>query len=148
MTTLERFGPLASRTALAAIFLCSGVSKLADPAGTGGYIASKGLAYGAFLALCAGLLEVAGGTALLLGLKTRWGALALAAFLVPATAIFHNPSGLEGMAAQMEMIQVLKNLAIGGGLLALSSFGPGPYSLEAKLAARHVHRGATRGASA
>ncbi len=43
MNALERFGPLAARVALAAIFLISGLMKLTNPAETGGYIASKGL---------------------------------------------------------------------------------------------------------
>ena len=67
-----------------------------------------------------------------LGFGTRWAALALAIFLVPATGLFHNPIGLEGAAAQMQWIQVYKNLAIAGGLLAFTAFGAGPLALEAR----------------
>ncbi len=55
-----------------------------------------------------------------------------------ATLIFHNPAGLEGMAAQLEVVQVLKNLAIIGGLVAIASFGPGRVSIDARLRARRL----------
>jgi putative oxidoreductase len=66
----------------------------------------------------------------------RYGTLAarvaLAVFLVPVTAIFHNPAGLAGMEAQTQVIQVLKNLAIIGGLLSVASWGAGALSLEVR----------------
>lgn len=138
--TLEQYGPLGARVLLALIFVMSGFSKLGDPTATAGYIASKGLPAGMFLAVAVGALEIAGGVSVLLGLWARVGALALAVFLVPATIIFHNPAGLTGMQAQMEMIQVMKNLAIMGGLLAVAAFGSGAYSLDAKWAARRQAR--------
>jgi len=137
MKTFDRFGPLAARTALALIFLSSGLSKLAAPESTGSYIASKGLPFGTLLAVAAGVLELAAGTSVLLGLRARWGAFALIAFLIPVTLIFHNPFGLQGTAAQMQMIQFMKNLAIAGGLLAIAAFGSGPVSLDARVGAGH-----------
>lgn len=131
--TWSRGIPLA-RVALAAIFLISGVGKLVGPAGAAGYIASKGLPWPMALAVGAGLLEVAGGLSVLVGLKARWGALALVGFLVPATLLFHNPVGLEGFEAQAAMIDALKNVAILGGLLLLAAVGPGPLSVDAKAA--------------
>ncbi len=138
--SLDQYGPLAGRSALALLFIVSGLGKLADPATTGAYIASKGLPLATLLAVLAGAIEVAGGLSVVLGARARWGALALAAFLVPVTIIFHNPAGLEGMAAQMEMIQVFKNLAILGGLLTVASLGAGPVSVDSRLAARRAER--------
>lgn len=138
--SLDQYGPLAGRSALALLFIVSGLGKLADPATTGAYIASKGLPLATLLAVLAGAIEVAGGLSVILGARARWGALALAAFLVPVTIIFHNPAGLEGMAAQMEMIQVFKNLAILGGLLTVASLGAGPVSVDSRLAARRAER--------
>ncbi len=136
----DHVGPLAGRSALALIFIVSGLGKLADPATTGAYIASQGLPLATLLAVLAGALEVAGGLSVALGARARWGAIALAAFLVPATIIFHNPVGLEGMAAQMEIVQVLKNIAILGGLLTVASLGAGPVTLDARLATRRAER--------
>jgi putative oxidoreductase len=132
MRTSERYGTLAARVALAAIFLVSGFGKLAGPAGTAAYIASKGLPLPMLAAIGAGVLELAGGLMLLVGLRTRWAAIALAVFLVPVTALFHNPAGLAGMEAQLQVIQVLKNLAIIGGLLSVASWGAGALSLDAR----------------
>lgn len=138
MKTLDRFGLLIARFALAPIFIMTGFSKLVDPVSTGQFIAAKGLPGATLLALAAGLVEVAGGASLLLGFQARWGALALVAFLVPVTLLFHNPIGLEGMAADREMIELLKNVAICGGLLSIAAVGSGPSSLDATIAAPRV----------
>ena len=129
---LEKYGSLLARLAVAAIFVHGGWSKLGGLEGTAAYIASKGLPAAELGALLAALLELGGGLAIALGLGTRWAALALAIFLVPTTWLFHNPAGLEAAAAQMQTIQVYKNLAIAGGLLALAAFGAGPLALEAR----------------
>lgn len=138
MKALEQYGPLAARVLLATIFLVSGFGKLADPGASAGYIASHGLPLATLLAVGAGLLEVAGGALVLLGFRARWGALALAAFLIPTTFIFHNPVGLEGMEAQMQLIHAMKNLAIIGGLVSIAAFGSGAFSLDTSRARRAV----------
>ncbi|MDW8283246.1 MAG: DoxX family protein, partial [Myxococcales bacterium] len=94
MTTSQRYGSLAARVALATIFVVSGLGKLAGPTGTAAYIASKGLPLPLALAIGAGVLELVAGAMLLVGLRTRIAALALAAFVVLATVFFHNPIGL------------------------------------------------------
>lgn len=127
---LEKYGSLVARLAVAAIFVHGGWGKLGGLEGTAAYIASKGLPAAELGALAAALLELFGGLAIALGIGTRWAALALAIFLVPTTALFHNPIGLEGAASQMQWIHVYKNLAIAGGLLAFTAFGPGPLALE------------------
>jgi len=129
---LERYGSLAARLALAAIFVHGGWSKLGGLDGTAAYIAGQGLPAPAAAALGAALVELVGGLALALGLGARWAALGLALFLVPTTYFFHNPAGLEGAAAQMQQVHLFKNLAIVGGLLALASFGGGPLALDAR----------------
>lgn len=132
MTRTERYGSLVARGSLAAIFLISGLGKLAGPAGTAAYIASKGLPLPMLFGVLAGVLEIGAGALLLTGVRARYAALALALFLVPVTVIFHNPLGLTGMEAQIQIIQVLKNLAIIGGLLAVTTRGAGALSLDAR----------------
>lgn len=129
---LEKYGSLVARLAMAAIFVHGGWGKLGNLDATAGYIASKGLPAAELGAIVSALLELGGGLAIALGLGTRWAALALAVFLVPATWFFHSPLGLEATAAQMQWIHVYKNLAIAGGLLAFTAFGPGPLALEAR----------------
>lgn len=124
MTTLERLAPSIARAALSAIFIVTGLDKLADPWSAGAFIATTGLPLPTLAAALAGLVELLGGASLLLGLRVRWGALALLAFLVPVTLMFHNPIGLTGPAAEQQTLQLLKNLAIAGGLLALATARP------------------------
>jgi putative oxidoreductase len=137
MSTIERYGSVAARAALAAIFIMSGYGKLTGLAGAAGYIASKGLPAPELLAALAGVTELVGGLLLLVGVKARVAAIVLAAFLVPATVLFHNPAGLTGMDAQMQVIQVLKNLSIIGGLLTIVTRGASALSLDTLLRARH-----------
>jgi len=133
---LHRYGALAARLALAAIFIVSGWGKLAGPEGTAAYIAAKDLPAPMLLAILAGVAELAGGLALAAGLFTRQAALGLALFLVPTTIFFHNPIGLEAAAAQMQQVQALKNVAILGGLLALATLGAGLLSVDARRSGR------------
>ena len=136
MNTLERYGSLGARGALALIFIISGFGKLTATAGAAAFIASKGLPAPTLLAVLAGVTELGGGLLVLGGLRVREAALLLAAFLVPTTVIFHNPSGLSGMAEEMQILQVLKNLAIIGGLLTVATRGATALSLDALLLRR------------
>ena len=129
---LEKYGSLAGRLAVAAIFVHSGLGKLGDLEATAAYVAANGLPAPQLLALLAGVVELVGGVALAVGLHSRWAAAALAAFLVPATVLFHNPAGLGAAAAHLQWIHVYKNLAIAGGLLAFTAFGAGPLAVEAR----------------
>ena len=113
------------------IFLGSAATKLADFSATSEYVASTGLpAPGLFLA-GAIALELLGGLSVLLGYRARLGALALAAFLVPATLLFHlEPGNPE------QTIHAMKNLSILGGLLIVSAQGAGPLALDSRRIAR------------
>ena len=123
---------LAARLLLAALFLPAGLSKLFGFAGTVGYVASVGLPLPLLGAVLAVALEVLGGLALIVGYQTRWAALLMALFTVAAGGLFHNFWAAPAEAFQVQQIMFMKNLAIAGGLLALTAFGPGAMSLDAK----------------
>ena len=116
---------LAGRIMLAAIFLLSGLAKLADPAGTAAYVAAAGLPAPALAAWGAALLELLGAVALIAGYRTRLAALALAGFSLAAAALFH-----AALADQNQFIHFFKNVAMAGGLLQLAAFGPGRFALS------------------
>jgi len=65
----------------------------------------------------------------LLGYKTRYGALALSGFCIIATLLFHAEFGNHA-----EVEQLFLDFAIAGGLLFMFSYGPGPFSVDARLA--------------
>ncbi len=113
---------LVGRLFVAIIFLASAFGKITNFDGTLQFMDSHGLPAVNLLCIVAILIEALGAIALILGYKTRWGAAGLAVFLVAATWVFHT--------APDQRIQLLKNLAILGGLLNLIAQGPGDISLE------------------
>jgi putative oxidoreductase len=120
---------LLGRLLLAAIFILAGVQKFGAIEGTAGYISSVGLPAGTALAWLAAIFETVAGIALLIGFQTRYTSWLLAAFCVFTGLVFHYQP-----ADQMQMIMFMKNLAIAGGLLALSTAGAGSLSLDARTA--------------
>lgn len=134
MTTTEpnAFIVLVGRILLGLIFVIAGFGKIGGFDGTVGYIGSKGLPMPQVIAALTILIEVGGGLALMLGLFTRWAALALAIFTVLAAVIFHNFWAVPEAQMMMQRIHFLKNLSIAGGMLVLFAFGPGALSIDAK----------------
>jgi putative oxidoreductase len=106
-----------SRALVAAIFLVSGFGKLANFQQMAAIGASAGLPVPSVSIALAAVVELAGGLALLLGWQVRWASLALLLFLIPTTLLFHAANLGNPAQAQMQMVEVLKNLAIMGGLL-------------------------------
>lgn len=128
--TLETVTPLVARAFLALIFIVVGVGKIGGWEGTAGYMASKGMPLVPLFLAGTIAVEVLGGLSLLLGLKARWGALVLAAFLVPVTLVFHGFWALEGMERQVQMVSFMKNVGLMGGLLLVALHGSGRYSVD------------------
>jgi putative oxidoreductase len=111
------------RVLMAVIFIQAGINKIFGYAGAQGYMEAAGVP-GALLPLVI-LLEAGGGLALLLGLGTRWLALAFAGFCILAALFFHlKPDD------QMQMISFMKNITIAGGFLVLAGAGPGALALD------------------
>ena len=118
---------LVGRILIAAIFILSGASKLADPAGTIGYIASAGLPLPQLAFVGAAAVELLGGLALVLGYRTRFVALALAIFSVVAALSFHS-----ALSDQNQFIHFFKNIAMAGGLLQVAAFGGGTVAIDSR----------------
>ena len=120
---MEKVSHIVARVFLGHIFLLAGISKIGAYEGTQGYMDAMGVP-GTLLPLVI-LLEIVGGLAIIVGYKTKWAAIALAAFSVVAAAIFHN-----NFADQTQMILFMKNIAIAGGFVLLAIHGAGAYSLD------------------
>jgi putative oxidoreductase len=124
-TTVDNLLNIAARVLMSQIFIISGIGKITGYAGTQAYMAKMGVP-GALLPLVI-LTELGGGLALLFGFQARWVALALAGFCVVSALIFHlNPSD------QMQMINLMKNFAMAGGLLMFVRYGAGAPSVDAR----------------
>lgn len=117
--------PAIGRVLLAAIFIISGVGKIAAPEATIGYIGSVGLPFATLGLVIAIAVEVGGGALLALGIRTRIVAAALAAFSIVTALVFHAAIG-----DQNQLIHLLKNFAMAGGLLQVVAFGAGAFSFD------------------
>lgn len=115
---------LVGRLFVAIIFLASAFGKITNFEGTLQFMESHGMPATNLLCVGAIAVEALGAISIILGYKSRWGAAALSAFLIAATWVFHT--------APDQRIQLLKNLAILGGLLNLIANGPGEISLEGR----------------
>jgi putative oxidoreductase len=128
--TGQNLASFVGRVLLALIFLGSGIDKAMNPAGTLGYMQSAGLPSAQLLLWLSVLVEVGAGVSLVLGWKARWAAAALFLWMIPVTAVFHNPWGGDPSQSQMQMVHLMKNIAIMGGLLLALAFGPGGWSVD------------------
>lgn len=120
---------LAGRVLIGVLFLMSGLSKIADPAVTQGYIAAAGLPAPDLSYIGAVVVEVLGSLLLIFGLRVRAVAVGLAAFAFATAVFFH-----KNFADQNQMIHFMKNVAIAGGLLQVAAFGGGRFSLDGRRA--------------
>lgn len=122
METVTRLAAPLGRTALASIFLISGLTKLADPASTAGYMEAMGVP--ALLLWPTIAFEILAPLALIVGFQARIVAFLLAGFSVVTALIFHF-----NFADQIQSIMFMKNISIAGGLLLIVANGAGALSL-------------------
>ena len=120
---MEKISQLVARIFMGQIFLIAGIGKISAYAGTAGYMAAMGVPGGLLPLVIA--LEVLGGLAIIVGWQTKWAAMALAAFSIIAALIFHH-----NFADQIQMIMFMKDIAMTGGLMLLSVYGAGAYSID------------------
>lgn len=127
--------PLVARILLASIFIMSGIGKLAASEATIGYISAMGLPFPTLGYLIALGVEIGGGLLLVAGFQTRLTALVLALFSIATGLIFHSAVG-----DQNQMIHLLKNISMAGGLLQVVASGAGAYSLDNRKASSVLAR--------
>jgi putative oxidoreductase len=125
MNSLNKVGVLVGRILMALIFLLSGISKFAQPAMSLAYMKMNGVPAAQPLLYLSAIVEVVGGLTLLIGFRARWAALILFLWLIPVTLMMHAIPG-----GQMNQVEVMKNLAIMGGLLIVAAQGAGAYSVS------------------
>ena len=123
---------LIARVLLALMFVTAGFFKLIGLQGTAGYIGSVGLPAPMLLAVAAGVLELGAGLLIIVGWQARWAGLALAAFTLVATMLFHNFWAMPADQQMMQQLMFMKNVSVVGGLLFVFAFGAGSLSLDAR----------------
>jgi putative oxidoreductase len=122
---------LGGRILIAVLFFMSGLSKLAAPEATQGFIASVGLPVPVAAYAVAVTVEVLGSVLLVAGFRARFVAAGMTVFTLATALTFH-----KNFADQNQMIHFMKNIAIMGGLLQVVAYGAGRFSVDGLLARR------------
>jgi putative oxidoreductase len=126
-----------ARLALSILFLWGGAMKLLGYAGFLGYLHGKGVPYIQIAAPAAIAIELLGGIAIVLGVRTRAVALLLALYAIATAVLGHDFWNVTDAALQQDAaVHFWKNVAIAGGFLLLTVTGAGRASIDGMRAPR------------
>ena len=84
------------------------------------------------------IILLLGGTLLLLGYRSGFGAVLLLIYWIPVTFIVHSFWNDPMEQQRLQAILFMKNLGIAGGLLLISVYGSGRYSIRRLFATARV----------
>jgi putative oxidoreductase len=129
MSAFSSFFAFFARIFLAVLFVFSGWAKLTGFEGTVGYVASNGLPVPQLFAALTILIELGGGILLVLGLFSRIAAFIMAGFVLLTIVLVHHFWAMGDAEAAANQLAAMKNLAIAGGLLMVTAFGPGAWAV-------------------
>ena len=135
MKAYDRVVPLIGRILISVVFLLSGFGKLSSFGASAAFLASKHFPIPSAMLAGAIIVEIIGGLCLVFGFQARIAAFIMFLYLIPATLVFHNFWAMQGGARMDNQGHFLKNLAIMGGLLMVSAYGPGKPSLDERTSA-------------
>jgi putative oxidoreductase len=120
-------GPLllVGRVISTLVFFVYGTHKFVNTPGTRAYMVAHNPHVPTDLVYLAIITQFVFPLLVLIGYKTRYGALALAGFCIIATSLFHSQFGIHS-----EVEQFVLDFAIAGGFLFMFAYGPGPFSVD------------------
>ncbi len=111
---------LIGRLLFGGFFLMSGIDHLRHGKQMAPYAKAKGVPKPELAVTLSGVPLIIGGASMLLGIKPKFGAMAILGFLAGVTPTMHDFWRNEDPAErQNNQIQFMKNLALAGGALAL-----------------------------
>jgi putative oxidoreductase len=133
---------LLSRILMSAVFIVYGSMKFMDVTsilnnpGTKRFmdLVASGAAAPTWLGYLIAAIELFGGLAILIGVKTRWVAWAFVVYVIIITALAHPFWTMEGAARAANQANFYKNLAIMAAYLLLAITGAGRYSVDHRTA--------------
>lgn len=123
----------AARFLMAFFFLASGAGKVFAFQPSAAILAAIGFPSPNISLIGIILIEIGGGLCLLLGLGTRYVSAILIVFLILATIFIHGPFVNDPVQGPDQIIHMLKNIAIIGGLLKFFVDGGGAFSIDNRL---------------
>ena len=124
----EDIALLVARLFMASLFLPSGLDKLMSFSKFTASLASKGLPYAKIWAVLGVAVEVLGPIALIVGVWSRWAAVALIVFTVVMTWVTYRSAMFELPFRNPQHPQFFRNIAAVAGLLFYFVSGPCNYS--------------------
>ncbi len=122
---------LLGRVIFGGFFLYNGINHFKERKSMAQYAAAKGVPKPELAVTASGAALAVGGASILLGIKPKYGALAILGFLAAVSPIMHNFWQIEEPNQRMnDMIAFYKNFALLGAALALLSIEePWPVSV-------------------
>lgn len=128
---------LLGRLIFGGFFLYNGIHHLKERKTLGQYAQSKNVPKPEAMVAATGVALIAGGASILLGVKPKFGAAAIAGFLLGVSPVMHDFWKAEDPAQRMnDMINFTKNLALLGGALALMGVEE-PWPASVPIAQQH-----------
>ena len=111
---------LIGRLLFGGFFLYNGINHLMQRKNMASYTASKGVPTPELAVTASAIPLIVGGSSMLLGLKPKWGALAILGFLAGVSPVMHDFWRNEDPNERTQnMTNFMKNMALAGGALAL-----------------------------
>jgi putative oxidoreductase len=111
---------LLGRAVLGGFFVHSGIHHFQERKALAQYAAAKNVPMPDLAVAASGALLVAGGASIILGVKPKWGTLAIMTFLAGVTPAMHDFwNSDDPQQSQNDMVHFLKNAALLGSALAL-----------------------------
>jgi putative oxidoreductase len=111
---------LIGRLVFGGFFLYNGINHLKRRKQLGQYAESKNVPMAEATVAATGVVLIAGGASILLGVKPKLGTAAIAGFLAGVSPVMHNFWSMQDPQQRMnEMINFSKNMALLGSALAL-----------------------------
>jgi putative oxidoreductase len=111
---------LLGRLVFGGFFLYNGVRHLKERKELGKYAEAKNVPMAEAVVAATGVVLIAGGTSILLGVKPKLGTAAIAGFLAGVSPVMHNFWSVQEPGQRLnEMVNFSKNIALLGSALAL-----------------------------
>ncbi len=127
-----------ARFLMAFFFLTSGAGKLFAFQSSAAILAAIGFPSPNISLIGIIAVEMGGGLCLLLGLGTRSISVALIVFLIFATIAIHGPFINDPVSGPDQIVHMLKNIAIIGGLIKFVTDGGGTFSVDNRLQRKEI----------
>lgn len=132
---------LIGRILFGGFFVSSGVNHLRQTRQMAQYAASKNVPKPNLAVKATGVVLIAGGTSILLGVKPKLGAAAILGFLAGVSPIMHDFWNQDAEQRMNDTVNFMKNLALAGGAMALMGVEePWPASVTKKKPMHRVKR--------